>query len=154
MANPRAQLAHLSTVVIELPKFLPSLTAHIEHLQNRMSYFEVLKDDDRCVSFRYSIIICLTTLAEASDTLARSPLVDAATSFYYREKCGDALKGVVEFTLNQRDDDFSFLDPLLRVSSIFLIIISGLKSVSRCVGLVQQHCSWVNTPSGHPSLRR
>lgn len=101
-----------------MPPFLDSLTAHIALLQNRMAHFEKLKDDDRCVSYRYSSIICLTTLAEAYNQLAKSTYTSAFSFIAYRVKCSEALNGVVELTRSQRDDDFSFLDPLLGVSSI------------------------------------
>lgn len=90
-----------------------ALAAHVKHLGNRITYYEAEGDHDRCVSFRYSSIICLTTLAELYDTLAR---YHVSLTTQYRTKCSESLRRVVEQTRDQREDDFSFLDPLLGVS--------------------------------------
>jgi hypothetical protein len=85
-----------------------------------MSHFQKLNDEDKCVSYRYSSIICQTTLAEAYNLLATSPHISTDSSLLYRTRCNEALMGVVDLTRSQRYDDFSFLDPLLGVSSISL----------------------------------
>jgi hypothetical protein len=77
-----------------------------------------MDDHDSCVSLRYSSIICLTTLAEMYNLLAKHPLATTSSS-EFSEKCKNALRGVVSMTEGLEPDDFNHLDPFLGVRPIF-----------------------------------
>jgi hypothetical protein len=105
---------------------LASLCTHIQELRSRIkgvSQTDSSYDHDICTQLRYSLIVCLTTLAKLCDLVANRIDPEGAVVFWERRE--RALRDILDTTKCFTNEDINYLDPFMGASCLHSHLLSS-----------------------------
>lgn len=88
---------------------LPEIAAHIDDMSSLMDRIDPEQENERHVCLQYSMITCLTIIAQLHDVIATQGNES-------RRLCREALNDIVALTGKLRKKDYCLLDPFVGVS--------------------------------------